>query len=118
MEKIKKFGYYLFVYALFVFWLFLFGYAIFMSLGIMILYINEILTNLSIKISPQEWILILGWIITIILFCIPIKYFMRIKHKETAKIKDIILAIIFVLIDYLSLIVMLMMLFGLIFGER
>ena len=114
MEKIKNFGYYLFIYVLFAFWLILFGYDIFMSLGIMILYINEFLTNLSIKISPEEWILILSGIITIILFCIPIKYFMRIKHKETAKIKDIILAIIFVLIDYLSLMVTFIILLGLI----
>lgn len=81
MEKIKNFGYYLFIYVLFAFWLISFVYVILLSLNIMILYINEILTNLSIKISPEEWILILSGIITIILFCIPIKYFMRIKHK-------------------------------------
>ena len=118
MEKIKKFGYYLFIYTLFAIWLFLLGVFLFMSFSLILIWIINFLDGLSIKILPEELLLILSGIITIILFCIPIRYFKRIKHKETAKIKDIILAVIFVVIDYYSFLLTFIIFFGLMSSGR
>ena len=101
MEKIKKFGYYLFIYTLFAFWLINFGKSVLLGIFILIEFINSYIKTPTNQILYILLVLIILGPIAIVLYSLAPRYFMRIKHKETAKIKDVILAAVFTFSGFL-----------------
>ena len=102
MEKIKKYSYYLFIYVLFAFWLIYFALFLFLGFYFLIDFINfykEIPTLENLQVILK--FIFLG-IITVVIYCLAPQYFMKIKKKETAKIKDVILAAVYTILGFLS----------------
>ena len=101
MEKIKKYGYYLFIYALFAFWLFYFSQFLLLGIFILIDFINSYIKTPTTELLFSLIVLIILGPIAMVFYCLALRYFMKIKNKETAKIKDVILAVIFTCLGFL-----------------
>ena len=117
MEKIKKYSYYLFIYALFAFWLIYFSQILLAEIYFLKEFINYYIEKPTIQML---YILILSLIlgpVSIVFYCLAPRYFMRIKNKETAKIKDIVLAVIYTFLGFLSCCITVFMIFDVFWND-
>lgn len=110
MEKIKKYSYYLFIYALFAAWLFLLGVFLFIFFSVLFFVIDVITISNVINFLPYILTNILIGTIIIFLCYMLLKYFGRVKKFETAKIKNVILAVVVCFLGYLSFCLMFILL--------